>query len=767
MSIIIPIDGAGTGPLLPVTYSSYSSAEIRVESRDPAYVSADVESEVPYEALLALSVEADRTIAALNAIQVAVVSQYPVFRSSNLVSGEGFLILADVLQQEFDDLGALGSVDINAKLLVNNTEVFIKSFNFQVPTGRLGSLLNVVLADPNTAIVPAGASIDFSLVVTIGGNTFEKLLMSTGKLQERDYTISYKGGKTDGPQDEVTFGALDVLADRFTLAPRRSVVLYDPSRVKYDEVTTSSENAVRDERGGLIYPILEPVTGLTMKQILARAYTLGGGLSMMTTGAGGYSSGLAPLISNPGTDQIGCGFTSVITNIPNYRVQRADFTLEAGWHDGATPCVAMYGPLYFVEGTRLFIIDPDRVLPYGAAPHLITLSDHKNVSQRIAFKPDANAVLLTYQYASNDPAEDSGRLSREVFVREIDEAEGLAPGDPGYYRILTQTWNREYYFAENPTEVLATFPISVDIETQQTVEWHFTDDGTISSISYGTYVTHKETTHYIYEGEFLVNTSKIVQGLIMTGGYGSLIPITLEQEEIHVIWKDDPFTPGVKLQDKVITNVYGVVAYSDVEETVTTPGGPVDGMVRRYAALDAQAGSIIKVDSIDSTLLVPVKTIRESLHHLSGKQYNVSVVELDCLNNTVRRSYSQPVTGSTAADQYGSKSRVVLFRDLISEADIGPRIPVPVNAFELPRKRAFELARNALKRIKNPLMQMPIELPSVDFAIARGSIVQAQKRNGTYTSKYFVTGYSINGVSLGHTGHRISQSLEAIELLTP
>src|SRR5690606_20550096 len=154
---------------------------------------------------------------------------------------------------------------------------------------------------------------------------------------------------------------------------------------------------------------------------------------------------------------------------------------------------------------------------------------------------------------------------------------------------------------------------------------------------------------------------------------------------------------------------------------------------------------------------------RKVLRKGNSAQLDVEVVEIDILNNTLQRSITEPVTGDTSTDPYETKSRTILLRDLDSEAEIGPRVPVSVNAFELPRTRALELGQRTLRRLKNPLMVMPVTFPSVLFAIDRGSVISGQTRDG-YTTDHFVTGLSINGDSLGTEGHRIMQTIDSVEL---
>jgi hypothetical protein len=342
MPTIVPIADAGTGPLTRVTYAAYGSADIGAISQSQSYNSADIINLSTSESYGSLTVEGRTEFGSYSAIQIGTLSRISVPRAIDVLSGEGFLILVDVLAEELTgaNLGSFAHTEINAKLTVDGNEVAIKSFGYQVPTGRLGSLLNVELAEPDATLIPAGADIRFELIVTIDGTEHSYLLMDGAKMQERSNTIAFSNQK---PEDEVTFGALDVMTDKFSLAPRKPVIMFDPARVKYDDVSLDPKSAVRTEAGALIMPSLEPVYGLSMKQILKRAYTgVGGSGFIAGLGPGFLSSiGWASLINWGGaTEQAGCGFTEVITNIPDYKVRRADFTIEGGWHDGAQPVVA-------------------------------------------------------------------------------------------------------------------------------------------------------------------------------------------------------------------------------------------------------------------------------------------------------------------------------------------------------------------------------------------------------------------------------------------
>lgn len=764
MPITSPIFGAEMSPSETVTYCARGSVGVISPSLDYVLSSVDVLSDSRDTARTAInSITASRKFPTLTSLSVGNVFINPVFRSANIVAGDSFMILADILALILSgtNLGSYGYYDIQPELKVNGTEIAIKSFQYQVPTGKLGSILNITLARPDPSVVPAGANIRFALKVVSGGAHADYVLVDNGKLQERDYTISYQGGNGGGPNDEVTISSLDVIADKFGLAPRRPVTMFDPRRVRYDDVNIKVEQMTRDSHGSPILPLIEPVYGLSMHQILQRACTGIGGSGFISPLSHSFLTGVSwgHLVSGPHTDQTGCGFSSMITNIPDYPVRRADFTLEGGWFDGAQPTVAMYAPVYFVHDGRLFIINVDALLPYGITPHIVSLAEHKSLSEHLVYKPDANAVLLTYQYNGNDPSEDGGKRSRDVFTETVESEAEVEMDAPGYYKISTRRWDREFYFASNPTEVLDTLPLSAYTETQQAFTYYSTDGTPVFTT---VRVSHTERIDYLYEGDLKIRHIRETEAAIATPNDRFIIKLfTVEREECNISWTEDPNNPGAKLQSSVRTDITGRCAF-DPDNTESVDDG-ANEFVRMIPVLLAQSSGILGDAWIISDM-VPIKSIRENLRNMKGSQYDVEVIEVDLINNTHKTSYTNPVTGSVRNDPYQAKSRNILITDPVSEAAIGPRIPIGLNAYELPRARAIELANRTLYRFSHPLINLPITLAGVDFVIARGSVIKGQKRSG-YTGNYFVTGYSINGTNLGKKGHRVSQTIEATELL--
>lgn len=790
MPITIPIVGAGAPGTVTTIYPVYAGLSI---SGATALLSAQqavsIEGNSSASVQGGVSVGAMRSRSVPQAMTLGNISIDTTPVAMQVSSGEGFAILVDVISTVLSgpNMGSYGSYYLNARLTVDGDEVPIKAFSYQVPTGRLGSILNVTLRSPDVTVIPAGASVTFDLIVSVGPDTNKVFnLMTGGKLQERSNQIAYIGGPNAKPNDQVTFSALDVVADMFSLAPRRPVVMYDPERVKYDEVRTDSRSAMREENGTIIQPVIEPVNGLTMKQSLQRAYTAGGGVRFVTTQTSrfaDFNSRWASLLAGTGTnpDQEGLQFSAVVTNISNYRIRRADFTIEGGWHSGASPSVAMYSPLYFTHEDILFIYDMDKPLPAGIVGHNLSLGQHKSLTERLNYRPDSNAVALTYQYQANDPSEDAQRQYRDVFTssidfdstdeREYDEETtdegptviyGSSPTDEGYCRIETRRWDREFYFADTPDDILDTLPLRVETTTISA----YTLEETGGPVTHAPRISHRETTRYRYAGDLKVGWTKDIEAgiknFILTSFETSLMVI--ERETGRQSWVDDPENQGNKILDQVVITVESR-AFIDPEEQTIEDAGIEYTYHKRYPVLAIEESAINLTEEWELTDLIPYKTIRKALRRLVGEQLEMEVIEYNHLTNTVHKTSTEPTSGQVYNDAYGTKSRTILLRDLVSEAEIGPRIPIAVNALELPRTRALELGRRALRRLNDPLQSLPVSLAGVDFVIARGTVLAGEKRIG-YTTQHIVTGYSIDGSNLGTENHRISQTIEASELLS-
>lgn len=646
---------------------------------------------------------------------------------------------------------------VDAKLYINDVEIPIEEFDYQEPRGKFGALLNCKLSIPDVNQAPINSVIDFDLIA----NGTPRRLISNGKLASRNYRIarSNKGG----PADEVTISVLDVVADKATLAPRRPVIMFDPAKTSFGDVEIKAPNAVITKDGLPILPVYEHVGGLTMKSVLARGYTGSGGYSMLGVlddAALSVIRGLSGLFADGTNDQVGLGFSSVVTNIKDYPVKRAEFGIESGWHKGAEPFIGMYDPLFLPFGNILCIVSKEFPLPFGATPRVVRLSDSTSINETVPFKSDTNAVLLTFQSSLQDDIT-SATFEEVDYVYETNTNGGLF-GNIGYSETRIST---KYTRIKNvlTREVISERVDEVITQTREHLEPGLIGTGGMTLI-------HEEILTNQYDSDGLKRGhNKTVKSLLPVGTAVELIAVTLPvvlTENCQIIWKDDPANLGQKIQNRCITRTTGLCYIEGTVIELTDVNGATHPYNKRWPVLVAENNGVIASDfagdSLGTMATLPVETTTETLRRIQGNQYDCQVVTIDHLNSTVKRSVVAPRTGNASTNPYETRSKTMLLTDPVSEALIGPRVPISVNAGELPRSRSIELGNNVLYRASNPLHQTSFTLAEVDFGIAKGTVIIGQTRYA-YTTRHIVAGITISGNNLRSKGHQIVMTLEADE----
>jgi hypothetical protein len=689
--------------------------------------------------------------------------------SLDAASGPSFLILADLV-----DAGLVNSAPdgyfppefLDCRFKVAGVALDVSRFSYTEPRGRLGATLSVTLADPTTALnlITPQSSLSFEIGARRANGTWAwKYLMNEGRLAGRNYSISFRQGRAVvGPNDEITISSVDVVHDKFNLAPRRSVVMYDPWKVQYREVAVKPSEATRDRYGAPILPLIEPVAGLTAYQAAGRAYTGRGGNYYVRPGGpadrfeGSRAQALARLAQGDAAEFLGLGYAGFVTNIPDYAISRIEFGISGGWHEAAQALFQMYGPIYFVENNVLFIIDPNSPLPAGFAPRLIPLTDFNRLQVTTQPRDLTNAVLLTYKAEAWEVAQEEGIEYTYRFDQEKNEQPEGGFGQPGY--VLTETTKkiRETRHRDDRATVIA------EAVEQETVETHQTfvagDEGGGAFL-----LTHRETTTYRYDGQLSLGHSKKVEAIIASGPDASLLLQEVSREICEIVWKQTEDDPFQFVQTRNRTDVDGLFYISQDTKSVLGPDGEKHDVRIRYPVLVAQANGIIEDDG--QMGFGPVKRILEVLETGKGSQMYVHVRVVDCLTGTLKESVSQPRTGSPYTSDFRGKQRNVLLRDTASEALIGPRKPAGINAGELPRARAFELGWATLALLSSPPDDLHLDLTGMDFALAKGCVVQAQTRAAS-VGNYMVAGLAVTGTNLNQDGHSIRMSVEGVELFT-
>lgn len=605
----------------------------------------------------------------------------------------GFTFYIDILD------AALVSSNVRrytARLLADAVEVPITGFQLREPSDRLGAALQVTLARPDTSQISLASSVQFDIGVWNGSGWTWVNFLTSGKLAGRGHSISFAQGR---PADAVQVSFVDVFGDAWARAPRQPVTLYDPQKV---DAPGETQNLLYTEAGAAIKPLAVPMPGMTLRDVLEYAYVTG------------------------------CGFSSVVTNIPNFPVAEASFTLEGGYDSGARSLVAPFDPLFFVaDGGVLWIYDLDAPMPAGLSPVELPLSSVVEVSDTLPAREPSNALIVSYQAPEGD-------YYTERIEQETDESGSF--GSPGYTKTETERRVREYRSAAEPTRILR----EVVTEAKTSVY-----NAQLELI-------HRETQQDSYDSlQRKTGHTRAVESLVPDLASGDLVLMQVMDERNSTGYRPHPTRPGESLQDASTTVTSGLVLVDKENEYRDKPF--------RLPYTDAHRNGFIDLDADQETEYVPIKTVRESLRARGDGQVDVSVIVIDHLTGTTERSQSSPRTGSVSIDTRGTRVRRTLLTLPGTDSD-GRRVPT-LNASALPGEVALPLGRRQLEKQNAPPKEATFGLPGVSFSIRKGTQVKPHARSG-YLGTYVVTERTVRGARLGTADARIEMGLEARELKT-
>lgn len=581
-----------------------------------------------------------------------------------------------------------------ARLLADAVEVPISDFTYSEPAGRLGGALSLTLATPNPALVSTAALLEFQIGIWTGEDYAFITLLAGGRLSGREHTIQLIEGL---PGDEVRVSIVDLIGDRLNLAPRASILLYDPLKLPAPQL--SDAEAVRREDGSKILPVATPVAGLTVREVLRRAYV------------------------------VGCGFAAVITNIEDFPVARAEFG-TGGYHAGAAPLVALFEPLYFERDNKLYIIDPDAPLPAGLAPRDIYLSDVTSLTAALETFEPTDAVIVQFR------DEDTGDFYTERLDQPDDEESGTFGADD-YTRTETTIKVREYRTLSEP-DVIAR---EVVTQTTRTVLNSALD------------ITHRERQQDTLDSRGRkVGHTRAVETRVPQLPDGTLILQEVERETQSVTYRPNPREPRADYQEKVITQVRGLI-HADNENTYR--GEPF-----RLPLTDAHRNGVVDPDADQAVQFGPIRKKEESLVVSATGQVEMRVVEHDQIANVTARSVSEPRVGEASLRESGRAHRVLLTR--AGAETSGRRIP-SIDVGEMPRRLAIRFGKLWLARQADPPNALTGEMFHVDPLSARGATVRAHGRSAAL-GDFILRGRTIAGRALGTAEQEYLMAIDGREL---
>ena len=599
--------------------------------------------------------------------------------------------------------------NVSARLSLGDASVPISSFQFEVPDGVIGSKLTCDLADIFTSV---DDSLDLLFEVGIGfAGGFEwTTMMDIGRINSLDSTIRWLG---DGSK----MTAVSNIADRWNFAPEAPILLYDPDII--DPLTTGQAGATGelvDENHNPIFPELVPKPSLDLQQLINFVYV----------------------------DKL--GFTRVITNIPNFRLNFVEIPLTASFHSAVSNEVSIFQPEYYTdEAGVLWIVDPQGVLPSGLIPRTMQLKHYASFQKTKQTGKTINAVILSYKDNFT-----TGPITSRV-EQEVQEV-GI-PFSLGWQRTTISRFINDFH--DNPrnlTEV--TRSVVTRILTQVMAEY----DNLARLIS-----TEDQQDSFLYDFRLKTGYIKTLTRYfpIFLGDNAASHLVQVEQNQI--VW-ENLTRSGEYIKRFEIISITGPVV-----KTFDDPDNP-DTSPYRLQSLD-QVSRLNRNDlpSSDSSVLVenqPIITRIDEFRNVARDQIEVASQRINYLSDPGRgvsdRGETFQHTGTIqarATTNTAMQTRMVIPDQ--TESNPTRRVPASLNAGNVPFDVAKILAQRILARHGNQPAKVNMELSGLDLALRRGSLRRVLDRDDV-EHVVFITGFSIHGENLGRPDFRVTMTAQGI-----
>jgi len=588
----------------------------------------------------------------------------------------GFTFFVDILAPAL--VASSNERRYRPRLAANGVEVPVRSATESAPRGAMGVSLSIQLAEARPSLVPAGASLAFDIGVWDGDDFNYLPVLTDGRLAGR--SVRYANAEKR-PADTVTVSTLDALGDRWTLAPHVPVTLFDPDKTDAP-APPDARSGIFNERGGRILPVSSEVSGLTLRQVLDYAY------------------------------RQGCSFSSVMTNLPDFPVSRADFTLEGGYHGGAAPLVAAYDPLYFAgDGDSLWIVDPDAPLPAGLTPLVLSDAQVSAVEDTSPARAIVNALVVTYTENLTGGDYFTERLERET------TSTGRF-GSSGYTSTVQTRRVREWRNLSAPETIIREAVVSVESETSNT--------------NFEVVGREAQSDNFDALGRKTGHTREQFALVPNLDADGNLL-LQRVTSEVYSIYYRGGAGPDSDEIARTVTEASGLVLIDSDK--------PYLGKPYEISLLDAHRSGYVDPGANQATEFRAIRTQIESFVR-AGASVEARRQTINFLNGqTAENSQSATRAGSISVNRRAQGQVRRLLTVAGTGATDGRLIPT-LNAGDVPGDLALELGRRKLARLNSPPRNVLIQIPYLEFRVRRGVIVEARGRGGVVLGRFIVEGYT-------------------------
>lgn len=623
--------------------------------------------------------------------------------SLELYGIEGFQSLVDLINSQVHAATITGGAFFKIRVKANNTILPIKSFTYSAPEEKLGAKMSAVMAYPDITLLPENASISAELGVKVSGDYVWIPFATKARLAGiSQIWAQAEGSGRNMPSDEVRLSFYDILADRLSKAPGAPTTVYDPSV----ETISAGKGSTQLEDFSVLQPVLTPMRGLTLKQLLDYVY-----VKQM-------------------------GFSRVVTNIPDYRISRADFSDEATWHDGVVSAVNLYEPMYFPISETLWVLNADSPIPAGLP--VKELPKGAIVDMELTTPPGAFISSAVITYKEKQDTSTAGLSFREYDGDTSTQEPSTPFGMATYTRIETTPRWRDYYNPATPSVVVKHELVHTRTASYGMVDGQLQPTQTeihIERIDGGLKRGHRTTTEALVPDPSISGMPKVMK------------LVKEEDQQIHYVPKPGSTTGEMEVAWKQ-TDLQECVLIRDRFETrpIITP------LLKSLSVLDPDDDQVLD--------FMPTQRVVENFYPGTGDTVKVTTKTRDLINEVDTIAKSDMRVGTTTVSPAKEAAVKVRITDEDALALYGERTPLKINAGELPRKQAIAVGKQILAKKVRPRKPLTITLPFPDMTIHRGTILKPYHRTGA-VGTFLVTGYRIE-----YKGKKVTMVLDALEVQT-
>lgn len=560
--------------------------------------------------------------------------------------------------------------------------------------GQLGKRISIRISKKDLSIVSPERTYTFEIGVreTLASAPDWITIVEDASLTERNFNLQWQS-------DSLVIGALQSLSNKLERYPLKNYIFYNSSRT---EVKLSEIDKIFDQSGNYVRTEVRVLPNLTLYKIFDL-----------------YKSF--------------CGFSALLTNIPNYELTRFDLNITSSYLDSLSGIIGAFSPTLFTNGDALYILDKSAAIPFDFEPRAITADEFSDWS--VSIPEDSNFDGFLVSFVDSDSQADY-YVDRLVQTRE----ETGSFGSFDYTRTDINRTYRDWFYSEQPLN---------PVRTELIREVHSTYDNALDLIG-------REANDHVYDaqGKRTNSARKIESKVPNLGAGGDLALTTVREEKQAVFYQSDSRSTRRQFQSKTITQIYGLTSI-DAENQYF-------GQDFRQDFLRAHKAGNLTADMTSEFGLL--QTITETLTPLGNNQFEVRTQTTDHLRGNTENAVSEPKTGDASLNSIGGRQRqtVVLREGLTLTSRTGGRIE-GFNLGEIPLQIGIPLVERIIERRSSRKQTGEIAIAGFDASLERGTFFRILDRAGTSFGIFLTEGYSLDIRALGD-GVSIQTRAEVLEI---